>query len=304
MTEQVNETKAMRVQKRAQTLAVKKQQEQVNEKYSAIAAMIPDEWAQGEDAKMSLVKSIHSDVLGKDKEGKSRTLNDLRYFMFQAGQRKLNPFKKQIHAVYIWDSSKRAEQLTVITGIDGFRAIAQRSKNPLYAGVSAPTWEYDEQTQLPTKATVSVYAYNPVNGNREAITTGVAWYDEYVKLVDEKVDETDKDGKPVVRNGQNGEYVKKVPSGKKVPNSTWATRPRGQLAKCAEALALRAAFPEDLSGLYVYEEVQHLERETGDDTGSDDPLAPTELDRKKQAVKDALADRRKKRSEAKEGEIV
>src|ERR1700677_866458 len=37
-------------------------------------------------------------------------------------------------------------------------------------------------------------------------------------------------------------------------NSTWANRGPEQLEKCAEALALRKAFPEELGGLYLLEE--------------------------------------------------
>ena len=39
------------------------------------------------------------------------------------------------------------------------------------------------------------------------------------------------------------------------PNSIWRRRPRGQLEKCAEAAALRRAFPEELGSEYAAEEV-------------------------------------------------
>ncbi|MFC2552778.1 MAG: phage recombination protein Bet [Rodentibacter sp.] len=38
-------------------------------------------------------------------------------------------------------------------------------------------------------------------------------------------------------------------------NSMWSKRPRGQLAKCAEAGALRKAFPDELGGVITAEEV-------------------------------------------------
>lgn len=39
-------------------------------------------------------------------------------------------------------------------------------------------------------------------------------------------------------------------------NSMWRKRARGQLAKCAEAGALRKAFPEELGGIYAAEELE------------------------------------------------
>ncbi|MBE2895747.1 phage recombination protein Bet [Pasteurellaceae bacterium HPA106] len=48
--------------------------------------------------------------------------------------------------------------------------------------------------------------------------------------------------------GRDGSYSK-------VLNSMWSKRPRGQLAKCAEAGALRKAFPDEIGGVISMEEV-------------------------------------------------
>ncbi len=49
------------------------------------------------------------------------------------------------------------------------------------------------------------------------------------------------------------EYAQKTRAGG--VNRIWSERPAGQLEKCAEGLAWRRAFPQDLSGLYTTDEL-------------------------------------------------
>lgn len=231
----------------------------IADEYTTLSKQVPDAWGATPKEKKALIKSIHVAVLGKDKLGNLRPINDLVYFLFQSTQRNLNPFKGQIHGVYIWDSQARQEKLVVITGIGGFRAIAQRSQRPLYAGSSEPRFEEDITDDNghthPKSASVDIFAYNPVTGAREVITTGRAFWEEYAKYTDKYVDDLDSSGKKIWDAGSK--RYKQHKEGKQL-NSTWGGRPRGQLAKCAEAQGLRQAFPEELSGVYVQAEVDRL----------------------------------------------
>jgi phage recombination protein Bet len=142
--------------------------------------------------------------------------------------KRLDPFAKHIQPVKRWDFDKQAMGLTFQTGIDGFRLVAERTGQ--YRGQDGPYWCGDDavwvdvwtRPEPPTAAKVGVFRVG-----FERPIYGVAHYAEYVQVK--------KDGKA---------------------NSMWAKMSCNQLAKCAEALAIRKAFPEDLAGLYAPEEMQ------------------------------------------------
>lgn len=157
---------------------------------------------------------------------------EFRAFIEVCKARRLNPLLKQIHPVKrkvqkeIDGVERWIEVWSYQTGIDGFRVIAQRTGE--YDGQDEAEYELDKNG-FPICARVKVY--------RKGISrpfVGVAYYSEYVQ--------TKRDGSPV---------------------QMWKKMPRGQTAKCAEALAFRKAFPEDLSGLY-----------TDDEMGGDDVVGP------------------------------
>jgi phage recombination protein Bet len=141
------------------------------------------------------------------------TDDEFQLFVSVANRAGLDPFSRQIHAV------KRGGQMTIQTGIDGYRLIAQRSGQ--YGGQDDIVYD-TEEGQHPNKATCTVYRF--VNGQRVGTTKTARWR-EYAQ--------------------DNGPMWRKMP---------WA-----MLGKCAEALALRAAFPQELSGLYTNEEMDQAE---------------------------------------------
>lgn len=163
----------------------------------------------------------------KDTVAKGASDTELQFFLYIAERTGLDPFTKQIHLVPIWDSKVGREVRQPITGIDGYRSTAERTGN--YAGNDDPVFDNE---QKPTKATVTVYKV--VQGLRVPFTATARW-DQYVGTMKDKQ------------------------TGQRVPNPTWQRMPHLMLGKCAEALALRKAFPMVLSGLYIAEEMQHAQ---------------------------------------------
>lgn len=163
--------------------------------------------------------------------------------LFHHSQRTgLDPFLRQIYMIprqeSVWDPDRREKvkrtKWTIQTGIDGYRLIARRAADRARVslaledtqwcgpdGVWTDAWIY---RQPPLAARVTVW-----RGDEKF--SGVALYQEYVQTY---------------YNKNTNEHV---------PTPMWASRPAGQLEKCAEALAYRKAFPLDLSGIYADEEM-------------------------------------------------
>jgi phage recombination protein Bet len=148
--------------------------------------------------------------------------------------RKLDILKKPVHIVPVWSSKKKRYVETVWPGIYEYRTTASRTGE--YAGKDAPVYGDDVTEEFgkgdATKSytypkSCSVTVYRMISGERCGFTGYVMWKEA------------------AVFNNKTG-----------LPNSMWSKRTYSQLAKCAEAEALRAAFPDEIGGLTTAEEME------------------------------------------------
>lgn len=154
---------------------------------------------------------------------------ELSAFLHLCQRTRLDPFSRQIYLIGRYDSRQQRKVYTPQTSIDGYRVIAHRAcaeaghslgyEDTLWCdkdGRWRDVWLSDAP---PAAAKVTVIR----NGMR---FSAVARYSEYVQ--------TKKGGEP---------------------SGLWGKMPATMTAKCAEALALRMAFPHDLAGVYTAEEM-------------------------------------------------
>jgi phage recombination protein Bet len=163
--------------------------------------------------------------------------------------------QKPVHIVPMWNGKTRSMNDVVMPGVGLYRTQASRTG---HAGTSEPDFGPDVTETIggvaitfPAWCRVTVLRRQP-NGSVDAFVAREFWKENYA-----------------VRGGQEKSIA---------PNAMWIKRPYGQLAKCAEAQALRKAFPEIGSAPTAEEmegkalDTEYVDQSTGEIVGK--PLTP------------------------------
>ncbi|MCL5279987.1 MAG: phage recombination protein Bet [Planctomycetes bacterium] len=201
------------------------------------APEVKDRYGIDEEAWRALVEAIFPTA---------QSVGSIILVLAYCKSRNLDVFKKCVHIVPIWDKDRRCYVDTIWPGIGELRTTAFRTRQ--YAGRDATVFGEDVTSNWgsgrdalsvthPEWAQVTVYRM--IDGQRVAFAgPPVFWLETFAAT---------KDG---------------------FPNSMWVKRPRGQLDKCAEAAALRAAFPEELGDMPTSDEGPMIYQNGGESLGA------------------------------------
>lgn len=195
----------------------------------------------------------------------AKTVEAVLMALSYCAARKLDVFKKPVHIVPMWSSQKNAMVETVWPGIAELRTTAFRTNS--YAGCDAaefgPTKKQTFKGKVKVKgdwkdveATVEFPEWCRITVHRELHGRVCKFVGPKVKWLESYATQGNSD----------------------VPNEMWQSRPEGQLEKCAEAAALRKAFPEELGNDLTAEEMEGRLHDAGaaakDVTPREEPPAP------------------------------
>jgi phage recombination protein Bet len=170
-----------------------------------------------------------------------------------AEQRGLNPITGECYFVKRWDGDKQTSVWAVQASIDSFRIKADETG--LYEGQDEPEYEYEPDGSLKL-ARVRMFRRG---WSRPVV--GVARFEEYAQRK--------KDG---------------------ALTRFWKNMPHNQLAKCAEALAFRKAFPAHFARIYTAEEMGQASNQQAahdPETGEVQDVDETQFSKRSQELKSA-----------------
>ena len=187
----------------------------------------------------------------------------------------LDPIKKPVHIVPMWDSKAGRTRDVIMPGIGNYRTDAARSGQ--YAGVTKPIFGQDVTDNIGgVKITYPVTC--SVTVKRLLANGAIAEYEAEERWIENYA----------VRGGKEKSIA---------PNTMWCKRPYAQLAKCAEAQALRKAFPEcgaaptadEMEGKQIDDTLITIDQSTGEITPKELPAySDADLDKNMTAWQKAI----------------
>jgi phage recombination protein Bet len=179
------------------------------------------------------VKQQHDLELLRRTEFASLTDDEFQFFLAFCEEKGVNPWLRHIKPKPFYNPTHGRNELQMITTIQALRIIALETGK--HQGVTGPHWrgKNDEawvdcwtKTEPPFAAQAGVHR----KGFKHP-TIGTVLWDSYCQFEETR-------------------------DGKRVPTEFWLRMGAFMLGKCAEAQALRAAFPERLAGLFMEEELR------------------------------------------------
>lgn len=154
----------------------------------------------------------------------------------------LDPLQKPCHIVPMYDRASQGMRDVIMPGVGLYRTQAARSGQ--LAGIGEPEFgpiiEYDldgAKVRVPEWCRVIVKRQMP-SGTIAEFSAVEYWMENYA-----------------VKGGKEKSIA---------PNAMWSKRPRGQIAKCAQAQALRTAFPEMTGSAPTADEMEGKTYETAE----------------------------------------
>lgn len=182
-----------------------------------------------QDLQFSMISEVSAAMMQfvKDQIMNGASDSELMAFVQVAKATGLDPMRRQIYAVARWDKNEQRNKWIWQASIEGFRSVADGSGS--YEGQVGPFWcGPDGQWR-----DVWLSSTPPAAAKVGVLRKG--WRE------------------PLYRIALYSEYVQRTKEGK--ITKFWLEKPTLMLAKCAEAQAIRAAFPQRLSNVYSEEEI-------------------------------------------------
>jgi len=186
--------------------------------------------------------------------------DEFNIFINMARSLRLDPLRRQIYAMVFNKNDAKKRRMSLIVGIDGFRTIADRTGN-YRPDEDEPTIEFDatiKDSGNPlgiVKATVRVFKFS--HGEWHKVTASAYW-DEYAPIKEEWSEVETYDNGEKWPDGNTKWKTRPKPGAVKIrtldTSGQWGKMGRVMIAKCAEALSLRKAWPDDFSNVYSEEE--------------------------------------------------